>query len=273
MRIVVLVKEVPDTSKPRDLNLETGLVQRHDSESNVVLSLDEISERAVEAALQLREQYSEALNEEITIDAVTMAPEAALSSLRKALSLGADEAVHIHDEALLGADLTVTAEVLAAAIRKRGYDLVITGDASTDGASSALPAMLAEHLGYFLLSRLASLTIQADREPDSLILEASRTTTSARQTLQAACPAVVSVTDAFPAPRFPNFKAIMAGKKKPVTTLSLNELGVNAEDFSHPRAIMTAVQKAPPREAGSKIHDDGTGAEKIVEYLESKKLI
>ncbi|MEY8208497.1 electron transfer flavoprotein subunit beta/FixA family protein [Corynebacterium sp. MNWGS58] len=273
MRIAVLVKEVPDTYKQRDLNLETGLLQRRDSNTDVDLVLDEISERAVEAALQLKEKYAEALDDEITIDAVAMAPEEALTSIRRALSMGADEAVHIHDDALLGADLTVTAEVLAAAIRKQGYDLIIAGDESTDGASSALPAMLAEHLDAALLSHLSSLELQPGETPDSPTIIASRSNGYAQQTLRATCPAVVSITEAFADPRFPNFKGIMAGKKKPVTNFSLEDLDVDAEDFSHPRAIMTTVQKAPPREAGTKITDEGNAAEQIVEYLESNKLI
>ncbi|MDK4235356.1 electron transfer flavoprotein subunit beta/FixA family protein [Corynebacterium propinquum] len=272
MRIAVLVKEVPDTNKQQELSLETGLLQRRDGEGGANMVLDEISERAVEAALRLREHDAGSLAGEITIEVISMAPEAALTSIRRALSMGADEAVHIHDDKLLGADLTVTAEVLAAALRQRDYDLIITGTHSSDGASGALPAMLAEHLDVVLLSHLTSLSLEPS-ESGSTTITASRNTAYAAQSLKASCPAVVSISEVFPDPRFPNFKAIMAGKKKPVTTFTLEELGVDAEDFSRPRAIMTAVQQAPAREAGTKINDEGDAAEKIVEYLESNKLI
>jgi len=65
----------------------------------------------------------------------------------------------------------------------------------------------------------------------------------------------------------------MAGKKKPITQFSLEDLSIDAEDFSHPKAIMTAVDPKPPRQPGGKVHDDGDAAAKILEYLESNKLI
>ncbi|MDK8806224.1 electron transfer flavoprotein subunit beta/FixA family protein [Corynebacterium pseudodiphtheriticum] len=273
MRIAVLVKEVPDTSKRRELDLETGLIRRHDGADNVEMVLDESSQRAVEAALRIRESNSDQLDESITIDAISMAPEAALDSIRRALSMGADEAVLVHDKTLVGADLTTTAEVLAAALRKRKYDLIICGNESSDGASGALPAMIAEHLKLAVLSHLTSIQLAQSAPDGDLSISASRRTESAVQSLEVACPAVVSVSDAFPDPRFPNFKGIMAGKKKPITQFSLEDLSIDAEDFSHPKAIMTAVAPKPPRQPGSKVHDDGDAAVKILEYLESNKLI
>ncbi len=130
MKIFVLVKEVPDTYGDRTLNLETGLADR--GAGDVVL--DEITERALEVALSYADK-----NEGTEVVALTMAPESATASVRRALAIGAASAIHIVDEQLVGADLGLTAEVLAAAIRRGAPDLVITGNLSTDGAGGVLP--------------------------------------------------------------------------------------------------------------------------------------
>ncbi len=134
MKIVVLVKEVPDTYGDRKLNLETGLADREASEAVI----DEIGERALELALK----YADA-NEGTEVAVLSLAPGGATSTLRKGLAMGAGSATHISDEALRGADLGLTAETLAGAIRRVGFDLVITGNVSTDGSGGMIPAMLA----------------------------------------------------------------------------------------------------------------------------------
>ena len=139
MKIFVLVKEVPDTYGDRKLSLETGLADR--SAGDVVL--DEITERALEVALSYADK-----NPDAEVTALTMAPESSTATVRRALAIGAASAIHIADDELVGADLGLTAQVLAAAIRRGGADLVITGNLSTDGSGGVIPAMLAEHLGY-----------------------------------------------------------------------------------------------------------------------------
>lgn len=255
MKIVVLVKEVPDTYGERHLNLETGLAEREQAD-NV---LDEICERAIEAALKLKADGDE-------VHLLTMAPSSAEKSIRKGLAMGADEALHIADEKLKGADLTVTAEVLAKAVEKHGYDLVLAGNLSTDGNGGVLPAMIAEHLGWPSLTQLTELSVDGKAK-------GKRATDTEEQELEAELPAVVSITENFPDPRYPNFKGIMAAKKKPLTALTCADLGVDPEDFSHPRLIMTAASQRPPREAGTKITDDGTAAAQLADYLAANSLI
>lgn len=259
MRIVVLLKEVPDTYGERKINLETGLADRSASET----VLDEICERAVEAALTLAKNQAA----DAQVDVMSMAPESASATIRKGLAMGADAAVHIVDELLLGADLSLTAEVLAKAIEKEGYDLIIAGNLSTDGNSGLLPAMIAEWLDLPHLTQLTSLEL-ADNT-----VSGARLTEDGVENLSATLPAVASITESFPDGRFPNFKGIMAAKKKPVTTLSLAELGIDAEDFSTPRAIMTAVSAAPPRAAGVKVTDDGGAATQLADFLAQNRLI
>ena len=258
MKIFVLVKEVPDTYGDRKLHLETGLADR--AAGDVVL--DEITERALEVALSYAGK-----NEGTEVVALSMAPSGSTASIRRALAIGAASAVHIADEQLVGADLGLTAEVLAAAIRRAEPDLVLTGNLSTDGSGGMIPAMLAEHLGYSQATALSSVQISAEG------VTGTRASDAGSQSVQASLPAVVSITEALPDARFPNFKGIMAAKKKPLEVLSLDDLGVSADPAAAPRTIMTTVAEKPPRAAGVKITDEGDAAAQLVEFLVQNRLV
>ncbi|MEV7136072.1 electron transfer flavoprotein subunit beta/FixA family protein [Arthrobacter sp. NPDC093128] len=257
MRIAVLLKEVPDTYGERKLDLQTGLADRGATDA----VLDEIGERALEVALSHADGHP---GTEVTL--LSMGPETVVSTLRKGLAMGATNAVHVVDDALLGADLSLTAEVLAAALRRGQFDLVIAGNLSTDGSGGVLPAMLAELLGVPHLTSLSSVTIS-----DSAV-SGVRLTESGVVSVQAELPAVISVTEALAAARFANFKGIMAAKKKPLETLSLPELGVDAADESAGRSILIAVAERPARQAGVKIVDEGDAASQLVEFLVTNRL-
>lgn len=258
MKIFVLVKEVPDTYGDRTLNLETGLAER--AAGDVVL--DEITERALEVALSYADK-----NADTEVVALSMAPETSTATVRRALAIGAASAVHIADEQLVGADLGLTSEVLAAAIRRGAPDLVITGNLSTDGSGGVIPAMLAEHLGFAQATALSSVEITADT------VSGVRAADAGSQTVSAALPAVISITEALPDARFPNFKGIMAAKKKPLEVLSLVDLDVSADPAAAPRTVMTSVAAKPPRAAGVKITDDGDAADRLVEFLVQNRLV
>lgn len=258
MKIVVLVKEVPDTYADRKLSLETGLADRGATES----VLDEISERSLEVALSYADGHD---NTEVTI--ITMAPESASATVRKGLALGAESAVHVVDEGLLGADSMLTAEVLAAAIRRAPFDLVISGNLTTDGAGGIVPAAIAEHLNVAHLTGLNEVTISADT------VSGMRPVDGGIQAVSADLPAVISITEALPDARFPNFKGIMAAKKKPIEILSLVDLGVNPDDPEVARNIMLTVAERPPRSGGIKVIDDGEAAGALVDFLADNRLI
>ncbi len=258
MRIIVLVKDVPDTYVDRTLSLETGLADREASDN----ILDEICERAVEVALKAAEQ-----NEGAEVVALTVGRSDAAGTLRKALAMGVDSGVHVTDEGMLGADLTLTAEVVEKAITKGGFDLVIAGNQSTDGSAGMLPAMLAERLGVPLASGLSSVEVSADK------VTGTRPTDDGVAQISTALPAVISITEANPDGRFPNFKGIMAAKKKPVETFSLEDLGVSADPALAPRAIMVSVSEKPPREAGTKVVDEGDAGKQLAEFLISNRLV
>ena len=257
MKIIVLVKEVPDTYEDRTIDLETGLAARADSAAVI----DEVGERALEAALS----YADA-NADTEITVLTLAPEGATASIRKALAMGAHRAVHVVDDGLRGADLGRTAEALAAAITRDSYDLVLAGNQSTDGAAGLVPAMIAERLGLPVLGELRSLEVSATA------VEGGRAIEGGEQVLRADLPAVVSVTEALHEARFANFKGIVAAKKKPLDVLSLADLGVTGDELAAPRSILLSVAKRPPRAAGTKITDQGDAGEQLAEFLLSNRL-
>jgi electron transfer flavoprotein beta subunit len=258
MKIAVLVKEVPDTYGDRKLSLETGLADRESSEK----VLDEIGERALEVALTYADN-----NPGTEIVVISAGPEASATTIRKGLAMGADSAVQIADEGLVGADLGLTARVLAAALTRTGFDLVIAGNQSTDGGGGMVATMIAEILDLPQLTGLAAIEIAEGS------VSGTRALDGATMQVTSALPAVVSITEAMPDARFPNFKGIMAAKKKPFETFTLADLGVEPEDHSYAYSIMTGVTEKPPREAGVKIVDEGDAGQKLADFLVQNRLV
>jgi electron transfer flavoprotein beta subunit len=258
MKIVVLVKEVPDTYGDRTLDLETGLAQRAASEP----VLDEIGERSLEVALSYADSHPGA---EVVV--MSMGPQTAASTVRKAMSMGAASAVQVVDDELLGADLGLTAQVLAAALQREEFELVIAGNQSTDGGGGVLGAMLSELLDVPGCLNLVEVSI------DENSVRGLRATDSGSVEVSAQLPAVISITEALPDARFPNFKGIMAAKKKPFETLTLSDLNVDSTESSTAHSIMIGVTKSPPRAAGVKIVDAGDAGAQLADYLVENRLV
>ncbi|MBC7762215.1 MAG: electron transfer flavoprotein subunit beta/FixA family protein [Candidatus Saccharibacteria bacterium] len=264
MKIAVLVKEVPDTWGDRRIDPSTKRVDRG---GDVVI--DEINEKAVEAALLVKEANS---GSDVTV--VTMGPASALDAIRKSLAMGADRGIHIIDNGLTGSDVVQTSAALAAALDGRGFDLVITGNESTDGRSAAVPAMLAERLGLAQLTFLRTLTVSADGGSGGTVT-GERVTTEGHVELRASLPALVSVTEQIAEARYPNFKGIMSAKKKPVEVLALADLPLAAGDTGADNSwsVVAEVTARPPRSGGTIIKDDGTAGTQVAEFLAASKLI
>jgi electron transfer flavoprotein beta subunit len=257
MKIVVLVKAVPDTYGDRRIDPETGLVDRGASE----VVIDEISERALELAVATAEKIPDT-----EVVALSMAPAGAETALRKTLAIGADSGVQILDHGLVGADIVQTSRVIAAALAHLGYDLVITGNRSTDGGGGMLPAMLAELLEVPSATGLDTAEVNTQR------VSGSRTSDDSTMRVSVALPAVVTIGERMPEARFPSFKGIMAAKKKPFETLDLAALGVEADDDSVAHSIVVAAAERPPRAAGTKIVDEGDAGMQLAEYLVQNRL-
>jgi electron transfer flavoprotein beta subunit len=260
MNIVVLVKQVPDTYSERKLRDADGALDRDASDA----VLDEINERAVEEALQLKEAHGG------TVTVLAMGPQRATEAIRKALSMGADAAVHVSDEALAGSDAVGTARALAAAVRTVGdVDLVLAGNEASDGRSAAVPAMVAEVLELPALTHARTVAVEGTE------LTVRRETDDGVVVLRANLPAVVSVNEKINEPRYPSFKGIMAAKKKKVTTLSVGDLGIDPATVGAAGALtaVTAVAPKPPKAAGEKVVDDGDGATRVAAFLAAQKLV
>ena len=210
MNIVVCVKQVPDTESERTLRPD-GTVDRASAEGVI----DEIDEFAIEEGLRIAEAHGG----EVTI--LTMGPQKAAESIRKALSMGADKAVHLIDDALAGSDALATSYALSQVLAQTGFDLVICGAESTDARTGLVAAMLAERLG------VPQLTLAGKVDIDGTAVTVRRVTDEGYQVVTGQLPAVVSVMEKINEPRYPSFKGIMAAKKKPVQTLSLADAGID----------------------------------------------
>jgi electron transfer flavoprotein beta subunit len=263
VNIVVCVKYVPDAQAQR------RFVDDHTTDrAGVDGLLSELDEYAVEEALKLAEA-----REGTRVTVLTVGPEQAVDAVRKALQMGADAAVHVLDPAIHGSDAPATARLLAAAIGGLEHDLVLCGMASTDGGTSVVPAMLAEHLGLPQLTFASELTVDGDGPGATVRIR--RDGDVSTEIIEGSLPALVSVTDQINEPRYPSFKGIMAAKKKPLETRTLADLGVAPETvgLSASWSSVEAVTARPPRQAGQVIRDEGDGGEKLVEFLAAAKLV
>jgi electron transfer flavoprotein beta subunit len=259
VNIVVLVKQVPDSGSERKMDPADNTVARAAAD-NVV---NEIDEYAIEEALVVKEAHGG----EVTV--LTVGPDSATDAIRKALSMGADKAVHVSDEAIKGSDAVQISAVLAAALGQLEYDIVICGAEATDSQMSVMPALLAERLGLPQLSGARKLTV------DGGVAKIERQTDGGYWAVEAPLPAIVSTWDTINEPRYPSFKGIMAAKKKPVETKTLADLGLDASAVGLANATTQVVDFAgrPPKGEGVKVTDEGDGAQKFVDFLAGQKIV
>jgi electron transfer flavoprotein beta subunit len=252
VRIAVCVKAVPDSATGARIDPAT---MRLDRSGDLVLS--EYDAHAVEEALRLRDGAGEG-----EVGVLSMGPAKALDALRKALAMGADRAVLVSDDALVGADLVATARALAGTLALWGPDLVLFGQQSADGNGACLWAAVAERLRLPVLSQVAELTV-ADGAATG-----KRQTEAGYETLRAPLPAVVAVSEAINEPRLPPLKGIMSARSKPQETLAAADVGGAAA------AATTVLALGPPAPRGaSRRVEDGDAAAAILEFLVERRLL
>jgi electron transfer flavoprotein beta subunit len=259
MNVVVCVKQIPDPAVPGALEAD------HTLDRSGKLILDESDSYGVEMALQL---VDAAGGGEVTL--ISMAPNGEVSGLRTALAMGAAKAILVSDPALEGSDALSTAKVLAKCVERAGdVQLVLTATESTDGYTGTIPAQIGELLGWPALTFSKHIEVAGDT------VKAQRQTEAGYDEIESSLPAIVSVTAGVVEPRYPSFKGIMAAKNKPVDNVTAADLGLDASQvgWTGARQEITNVAQAPAREAGEKFEDDGTGAEKVVAFLEQLKVI
>jgi electron transfer flavoprotein beta subunit len=258
MRIVVTVKLVPDLNAPKSIGAATKRLVRTGMET----VLNPYDEYALEAALQLKER----LGAETTVTVLTMAPEASKETLRKALAMGADDAVLLSDTALEGSDVAMTSAALAAALKKIGFDLVICGGLADDGSTGGTPGAIAEHLHVPGLTNARKLDIE-----DGAV-RAQRETDNGYEVVRTPLPALVSVTMAIGEPRYASLKGIMGAKKKSIDVLSASDAGASGLS---PKTELLSFSPPPARTKARIVEatDGAEGARVIFEFLRERKLI
>jgi electron transfer flavoprotein beta subunit len=259
MKIVVLVKQVPDTAADKRLRPDTLTVDREAVDGLI----NEMDEFAVEEALQLVEKHGG----DVTV--VSMGPADATDAYKKALQMGADKAVFLTDPALAGSDALATSYALAQVLGTLEYDLVILGSEASDARTSIVPALLAERLG------LPQLTFASKVEVDGSAIKINRLTDYGHDVVEASLPAVVSVVEKINEPRYPSFKGIMAAKKKPVEILDAAAVAIDPGKVgaagSWSKVLDATV--APPRAKGTIVTDGGNGGVELADFLATKKFI
>jgi electron transfer flavoprotein beta subunit len=263
MKIVVCVKQVPDSWAEKKLNPADNTLDR-DAVDAVVNELDEF---AIEEALQIQERLGGADN--CTVTVLSVGPDKAIESVRKGLQMGADDGVHVVDEAMHGSDAVATSAVLAAAIDKLQPDIVLMGSESTDARMSVVPAMVAERTGR------PQLTFAGKVDLDGETVRVQRMTDYGYDVVEAKLPVLVSVIEKINEPRYPSFKGIMAAKKKPVETLTLADLGVDTATvgLGGSWSAVDDFAARPPRAAGTVVTDEGDGGTQLAEFLSTQKFI
>ena len=259
MNIVVTVKQVPDTWAEKKLDPSDMTTDRK-SVDNV---MNEMDEYGVEEALRIKEAHGG----EVTI--LTMGPEKAVEAIRKALSMGADKAVHLTDESLHGSDALQTSAALAAVIKTLEADIIITSAEASDARGGVMGALLSEQLGLPQLTLARKVTV----DPEAKKVTIERQTDNGYATVEASTPVVVGVVEKINEPRYPSFKGIMAAKKKPLTTLSVADIGSLSVGLEAATSAVDAAEPRPPKSAGQIVKDEGDGGTKVADFLASQKLI
>jgi electron transfer flavoprotein beta subunit len=255
MQVVVLVKYVPEPLGTPTLGDDLLLVRE-----GVDGALDPGDEYAVEAALQL----VEANGGEVSL--VSMGPDAAMAAIRKGLSMGAHGGVLITEPSLRGADALVTARVLAAAVGRDPFDLVLAGVESTDGYTGTLPMTVAELLG------IPSATFARKLEVANGTLRIERQTEGGYDVVECPLPALATVTGSATEPRYPTLKGIMSAKTKPVDQPSLSDLGLSTDELA-PSQRVTAASAAPEKGPGEVLQASDEAFAKVADLLADAKVI
>jgi electron transfer flavoprotein beta subunit len=254
------MKQVPDTTAKKELAEDFTL--NRESLEKVVNPFDEY---AIEEALQIKERSGG------TVTLLTMGPESAEESIRKALAMGCDSAILVSDPALHGTDWFGTCTILSKALQSAEYDLILTGMESTDARMGLVPAGLAEMLDLPLVTLVSKLEVSDGG------LKANRQVSGGYQEVETSLPAVVSVVKGANEPRYPSLKGIMAAKRKEIEKRSLSDLGVSAEDvgLQGSKTQVTGATPRPEKTAGQVVKPETPedAARVVADFLQERKFI
>jgi electron transfer flavoprotein beta subunit len=251
VRVAVCVKQVPNDTPGPPAEGSTW------SYGGTDLILDDTDRYGIELGLQLTAGGGE-------VALVSVGQQGVEQGIRQGLAMGVREAVLVADDTPSGADALTTARALAASITSTGFDLVITGAASTDGATGVLGAMLGEVLGVPSVSDVTLVEVQGE------VLRARRQTPTGSEVVECALPAVISVTAGAVEPRYPNFKGVMDSKRRSIGSSSISSL--LGEQASGGQKVV-ALKDVPTRSAGRTVEDDGEAYREILQLLDAAGVI
>lgn len=259
MNIVVCGKVIPASSVTIEIDPNTRRMVR----KGVPHELDPAAASAVEEALRLTEKHGG------IVTLVTMGISDATIGIRNALAMGVTSAVHILDDAVAGSDTLGTAKILAAAIKKQPFDLVICATESSDSYSGIVPGQIAYLLGVPPMTFAKEILIDDDR------IAIKRQSESGYDLVESSLPALVAVSSGINEPRYPQLKGIMAAKKKEIKVYTAADLGLPPDQVGEKgaREKVLTVGRPPKRQAGKVVVDEGEGGKQIADFLAEIKVI
>jgi electron transfer flavoprotein beta subunit len=259
LNIVVCGKVIPASPVTIEIDPNTRRMVR----KGVPHELDPAAASAVEEALRLTEKHGG------IVTLVTMGISDATIGIRNALAMGVTSAVHILDDAVAGSDTLGTAKILAAAVKKQPFDLVICATESSDSYSGIVPGQIAYLLGIPPMTFAKEILIDDDR------IAIKRQSESGYDLVESSLPALVAVSSGINEPRYPQLKGIMAAKKKEIKLYTAADLGLPPDQVGEKgaREKVLAVGRPPKRQAGKVVVDEGEGGKQIADFLAEMKVI
>jgi len=259
LNVVVCGKVIPASTVTIEIDPNTKRMMR----KGVPHELDPAAASAVEEGLRLTEKHGG------TVTLVTMGISDITIGIRNALAMGATSAVHILDDAVAGSDTLGTAKLLAAAIKKQEFDLVICATESSDSYSGIVPGQIAYFLG------VPPLTFAKEIVVDGGKITIKRQSESGYDTVEAALPALVACSSGINEPRYPQLKGIMAAKKKEIKVYTAADLGLAADQVGEKgaREKVLTIGRPAKRQAGKAVTDEGEGGKQIADFLAEIKVI
>jgi electron transfer flavoprotein beta subunit len=259
--IVVLLKRVPDTESKITIR-DNAVVT-----DGLNFVLDPYGEYGLEKALQLVEKFGG----KVTV--VLFGPADAKETIRKALAVGADEAIHISDPALEGGDAAATAKVLAAALKKIPFDIVWAGKQAVDDDNAQVAVRVAELLDLPQVNSVIEFEMGADGKS----ARCTREVDGERDVMTTSLPAIFTAQQGLGEMRYPSLKGIMGAKKKPITDWNAAALGIDPATVGKAGAkiLVTNLEPPPARPPGKIIPGDAqTAAQELARLLhEEAKVI
>ena len=259
MNVIVCGKVIPASTVTIEIDANTKRLVR----KGVPHELDPAAASAVEEGLRLTEKHGG------TVVLVTMGTSDATIGIRNALAMGVTSAVHILDDTVAGSDTLGTAKLLAAAIKKQEYDLVICATESGDSYSGIVHGQIAQLLG------LPPLTFAKEITVDGGNITIKRQSESGFEIVESTLPALVACSSGINEPRYPQLKGIMAAKKKEIKVYSAADLGLSPEQVGEQgtREKVLTIGRPPMRQAGKAVTDEGEGGKQIADFLAEIKVI